>query len=182
MEALEERLALLPSEPALPAKATLSVIDLAAWNLPMFDEPSIPSQVHDSSEYGQPHTRAWSAEVQKYSGFVFVLPQYNWGYPAVVKNAIDYLFNEWRGKSAMIISYGGHGGTHGAKQLRQVLEAVGMRVADSMPALTFPSRQAVVAATKGENINLLGNDSPWASEREVIVKAFDDLLALLREE
>ena len=46
--------------------------------------------------------------------------QYNWGYPAVLKNAIDYLYHEWKGKPAAIVSYGGHGGGKGAAQLHQV--------------------------------------------------------------
>jgi NAD(P)H-dependent FMN reductase len=41
---------------------------------------------------------------------VFVSPQYNWGYPAPLKNAIDHLYKEWLGKPAVIVTYGGHGG------------------------------------------------------------------------
>lgn len=82
------------------APHNLQLVDLAEWNLPMFDEPTIPSQIKDYKNYVQPHTRAWSQEIQKYSGFIFILPQYNWGYPAVIKNAIDYLFNEWHDKPA----------------------------------------------------------------------------------
>ena len=45
--------------------------------------------------------------------------QYNWGYPASLKNALDYLYHEWTGKPAGIISYGGHGGGKAAAQLLQ---------------------------------------------------------------
>jgi NAD(P)H-dependent FMN reductase len=95
----------------------LDLIDLREWNLPMFDEPTIPAKIFSHTEYAQPHTQAWSREIQKYDGFIFALPQYNWGYPASIKNAIDYLFNEWKGKPAMIVSYGGHGGGKAAAQL-----------------------------------------------------------------
>jgi NAD(P)H-dependent FMN reductase len=30
--------------------------------------------------------------------------------PAALKNAIDFLYNEWVGKAAMFVTYGGHGG------------------------------------------------------------------------
>ena len=46
--------------------------------------------------------------------------QYNWGYPAALKNALDYLYRSWNGKPAMIVSYGSHGGGKGAAQLKQV--------------------------------------------------------------
>ena len=145
----------------------------------MFDEPKIPQQVTNTDDYVQPHTRAWSKEVQRYSAFVFVLPQYNWGYPAVLKNAIDYLFNEWNGKPAMIVSYGGHGGTKSAGQLRQVLEAVKMNVVDTMPALTFPGRPVMVKASKGEDIGLNGELGIWEAEKQDIRKGGEEIMAIL---
>lgn len=160
---------------------TLNLIDLSEWDLPLFNEPTIPSQIHHHSNYVQPHTQAWSQEIQKYSGFIFVLPQYNWGYPAVVKNAIDYLFNEWKGKSAMIVSYGGHGGTKSAAQLRQVLQGVRMQVAETMPALTFPDRSVHVKAAKGEDLGFQDEGGLWDAERDGIVRASKELLVLLSQ-
>ncbi|RDL31160.1 uncharacterized protein BP5553_09949 [Venustampulla echinocandica] len=162
-----------------PPRAKLQLIDLAVWNLPMFDEPTIPSQIKNYCDYAQPHTRAWSQEIQKYAGFIFILPQYNWGYPAVIKNAIDYLFNEWRAKPAMIVSYGGHGGTKSAGQLRQVLDGVNMNVAETMPALAFPDRTVLVKAAKGDDLNLGEESRIWTEERKDIYKAFEDLMALV---
>ena len=161
-----------------PSPAKLHLIDLAAWNLPLFDEPNIPSQITSHAEYSQPHTRAWSLEIQKHAAFIFILPQYNWGYPAVIKNAIDYLFHEWRGKPAMIVSYGGHGGVKAASQLRQVLQGVGMDVAETMPALSFPSKKTLVQATKGEQLDLQGGDGIWNPERKAVCKAFEELMAI----
>ena len=46
--------------------------------------------------------------------------QYNWGYPAALKNALDYLYHEWKGKPAVIISYGTRGGGRAAAQLKEV--------------------------------------------------------------
>ena len=159
--------------------AQLHLIDLAEWNLPLFDEPNVPSQITRAEDYGQPHTRTWSLEVQKYSAFIFVTPQYNWGYPAVVKNAIDYLYHEWGGKPAMIVSYGGHGGGKSADQLRQVLYGVRMTVAETMPALTFPSKQTLVQAAKGQQLPLSGDTGIWEAERKNICKAFEELMALV---
>lgn len=110
------------------------IVDLADWPLPMDDEPAMPA----IGPYAQPHTRAWSAKVTAADAVVLVTPQYNWGYPAVLKNAIDHLYREWRDKPAMIVSYGGHGGGKSAAQLMQVAAAVKLRLVPTMPALLLP--------------------------------------------
>src|ERR1700761_4778443 len=122
-------------------KPELRTIDLAEWNLPMFDEPWIPSLIKDPSQYAHEHTRAWSREITSYDAFIFVSPQYNWGYPASLKNAIDYLFNEGVGKPAMIVTYGGHGGGKCAEQLRSVLEGIRMLQTPSHVELKYPDMQ-----------------------------------------
>jgi NAD(P)H-dependent FMN reductase len=110
------------------------IIDLADWPLPMDDEPGIPAMGH----YSQPHTRAWSDKVSQSDAVIFVTPQYNWGYPAVLKNAIDHLYAEWRDKPTVIVTYGGHGGGKCAEQLRQVAHAVKMRIVETAPAIKLP--------------------------------------------
>jgi NAD(P)H-dependent FMN reductase len=160
---------------------TLSLIDLSTWDLPLFNEPGIPSQITSLDQYTHTHTRRWSAEISSHSAFIFVTPQYNWGYPASIKNAIDYLFNEWKGKPAMIVSYGGHGGGRAAGQLKQVLQGVGMRPVDRMVGLTFPGREFLVKAAKGEELGLdaKSEEGVWIKEREEIGKAFEELVSLL---
>eukprot|EP00891_Asterochloris_glomerata_P006230 jgi/Astpho2/6230/Aster-03636 len=107
------------------------LVDLATFALPLLDEPGIPAMhppVHD-------HTKAWQQKVDSLHGMVFVTPQYNWGYPAALKNAVDYLYHSWNGKPAMIVSYGSHGGGKGAAQLNQVLQGLKMNVVPTMPGL-----------------------------------------------
>ncbi|WP_308636928.1 NADPH-dependent FMN reductase [Paenibacillus silvisoli] len=107
------------------------MIDLAKWPLPMDDEPGIPAL----GGYSQPHTQAWSEKIKRASGVIFVTPQFNWGYPAVLKNAIDHLYHEWRDKPVMIVTYGGHGGGRCGKQLRRVAVRLRMRIVPTSPAL-----------------------------------------------
>jgi len=111
---------------------TCEIVDLKEWHLPFSDEPSIPAK----GRYTNDHTRAWSAKVAGADGFVIVSPQYNWGYPAALKNALDHLYKEWNDKPLVIVTYGGHGGDKCAKQLRQVAEGLKMRPIDTMPAIT----------------------------------------------
>ena len=121
---------------ALPADSMLELelVDLADWPLPMDDEPGVPAR----DPYAHAHTQAWSRKVSEAAGFVFVTPQYNWGYPAPLKNALDHLYKEWARKPAVIVTYGFHGGGKCAAQLRQVLKGLRMRPVRTMPALTLP--------------------------------------------
>ena len=107
------------------------VVDLKDWPLPMDDEPGIPAA---GMNYAFEHTRAWSRKISTADAFVFVTPQYNWGYPAPLKNALDHLYREWMGKPTMIVTYGGHGGGKCADQLRQVLDGLKMKPVSTMPS------------------------------------------------
>ena len=105
----------------------IEVVDLKDWPLPMDDEPGIPAGVPEHYDYANAHTRAWSEKIAGANAFVFVSPQYNWGYPAPLKNALDHLYGEWSGKPALIVTYGGHRGGKCARQLRQVLNGLHMK-------------------------------------------------------
>jgi NAD(P)H-dependent FMN reductase len=99
------------------------LIDLALVGLPFLDEPLKAAL----GEYEHEHTRDWSRIVSGFDGFVFVFPQYNWGYPAPLKNALDFLYFEWRDKPAAPVTYGTRGGGKSAQQFLGVLEGVHMR-------------------------------------------------------
>ena len=99
------------------------LIDLAVVNLPFLDEPLKAAL----RQYEHEHTHAWSRLVSGFDGFVFVFPQYNWGYPAPLKNALDFLYFEWHDKPATSVTYGTRGGNKGAQQLLGVLEGLHMR-------------------------------------------------------
>jgi NAD(P)H-dependent FMN reductase len=62
---------------------------------------------------------------------VFVFPQYNWGYPAVLKNALDFLYEEWADKPAGLVTYGNRGGGLAATQFRQVLQGLHMHITET---------------------------------------------------
>jgi len=144
------------------------LIDLADWPLPMDDEAAIPAL----GSYAQIHTRAWSEKVASADAVVFVTPQFNWGYPAALKNAIDHLYHEWRDKPAAIVTYGGHGGGKCAEQLRQVAGAVKMRVVATAPAITLS--EAVIR--QGAPID---PEADFAQYRATLQTAFAELAILI---
>jgi len=101
----------------------VELVDLAQLNLPFLDEPSHPRL----RQYVHQHTIDWSRTVERSDAFVFVTPEYNFGYSAALKNAIDYLSQEWADKAVGFVSYGGvAGGTRAVQQLKQVVTALKM--------------------------------------------------------
>jgi len=101
----------------------IEVADLAEIDLPLLDEPHHPRL----RRYTRDHTHAWSETVARADAFVFVTPEYNTGYPAALKNAIDYLHEEWRYKPVGFVSYGGvAAGTRAVAQLKQVVTTLRM--------------------------------------------------------
>jgi len=100
-----------------------TLVDLAVLQLPLLDEPKHPRL----REYTKEHTHAWSRTVSDADAIVLVTSEYNYGYPAALKNAIDYLHHEWRHKAVGFVSYGGvAAGTRAVQQLKTVVGAVGM--------------------------------------------------------
>jgi NAD(P)H-dependent FMN reductase len=109
------------------------LVDLKEVNLPFLDEP-VPPRVSD--EYAHEHTRRWSETVKDADALVVVTPEYNHGYPPVLKNAIDFLYNEWQGMPVGLVGYGGSGATHAIRQLREVMEVVGMKVLEDQVTIS----------------------------------------------
>jgi NAD(P)H-dependent FMN reductase len=99
----------------------LELADLYELDLPLLDEPNHPRL----QKYTKSHTEAWSATVDSADAVVIVTAEYNYGYPAALKNAIDYLHHEWRYKPVGFVSYGGvAAGTRAVQQLKQVVGAL----------------------------------------------------------
>ncbi|SCL51663.1 NADPH-dependent FMN reductase [Micromonospora chersina] len=101
----------------------VELVDLAEWNLPFMDEPHHPRL----RRYEHQHTRDWSATIDRADAFLIVMPEYNYGYTAPLKNAIDYLAHEWAYKPVGLVSYGGvSAGTRAAQMIKQVLTTLKM--------------------------------------------------------
>jgi NAD(P)H-dependent FMN reductase len=101
----------------------VEILDLAEINLPLMDEPNHPRL----RQYTHQHTIEWSARIAAQDAFVIVMPEYNYGFTAPLKNAIDYLFQEWQYKAVGLVSYGGlSGGLRAAQMIKQVLTTLKM--------------------------------------------------------
>jgi NAD(P)H-dependent FMN reductase len=112
----------------------VQVSDLAEVGLPLLDEPNHPRM----QQYVHQHTKNWSALVAGSDAFIFVTPEYNYGFNAALKNAIDYLHNEWTNKAAGIVSYGGvSAGTRATQMLKQVLSSLRIMVVTDAVNIPF---------------------------------------------
>lgn len=97
------------------------LIDLADFNLPVFDEADFPS----SGKRQHEHSKKWAASVAAADAFVFVMPEYNSFPPPSLINAIDYLNSEWAYKPASFVSYGFiSGGLRSVQALKPLLSAL----------------------------------------------------------
>lgn len=101
----------------------VELVDLAVINLPFLDEPNHPR----IKQYTQPHTKAWSRLIDAADAVVIVTAEYNYSFPAPLKNALDYLYNEWNYKPVAFVSYGGiSAGTRAVQMLKQVVTTLKM--------------------------------------------------------
>lgn len=101
----------------------IELIDLAEVNLPFLDEPNHPRL----RRYEHQHTKDWSATIDRADAYIFVTPEYNYGFNAVLKNAIDFLHQEWQHKAVGFVSYGGiAAGTRAVQMLKLVVTALKM--------------------------------------------------------
>ncbi|KAI6090803.1 NADPH-dependent FMN reductase family protein [Hypoxylon rubiginosum] len=158
---------------------TISSVDVAKFNLPVYNESVAPAMVPEKAQFQYAHSKAWSAEIAQHDGYVLVVPEYNYGVAGGAKNAIDYLLNEWKGKPAGVVSYGVKGGTTASEQVKGSLTGMGLRVAETRPNLPFAGQPDVFAAIGGGRI---GEDTrkSWEGQHTESVKQLaEDLKALL---
>ncbi|KAK0122399.1 hypothetical protein ONS95_010637 [Cadophora gregata] len=169
------------SEASTP-NLTLSLVDIAAFNLPLFNEAILPAQVPAQGEFAHEHSKAWNAEIAKYDGYVFVTAEWNFGLPGVTKNAIDYLYHAWIGKPVLIVSYGIMGGMSASEQLKKTLEGMHLRVVETRVSLTFPGADpanhnmspGLIGAIGGKLIDDV--KEKWrVDSKEELLKAFGEL-------
>jgi NAD(P)H-dependent FMN reductase len=126
----------------------VGVADLAELNLPLLDEPRHPRL----RQYIHQHTKDWSAIVDASDAFVMVTPEYNNGYPAALKNALDYLHSEWGDKPVGFVSYGGvSAGTRAVQQLKQVVAT--LKLLPVVEAVSIPFHPQFIGEDGGLHAN-----------------------------
>lgn len=99
------------------------MIELSDIDLPLLDEPNHPRL----KQYVHEHTKRWSEIVDATDAFIFVTPEYNYGTPPALNNALNYLYQEWNYKPVAFVSYGGiSGGTRSVQMTKQIVTTLKM--------------------------------------------------------
>lgn len=117
---------------------TIDFVDVAELNLPFYNEPMPPLMAQ--GKYNSAEGTTWAERVGKADGFVVVTPEYNHSFPAVLKNAIDWVAYGWFYKPVAFVSYG-YGSVAGARSVEQLrlvfseLRAVPLRDATHIPGI-----------------------------------------------
>ena len=126
----------------------VDLIDLAEFGFPRALGAGHPRAGHIDPELAPYAERIGSADA-----FVLVTPEYNHGYPASLKSALDALYSEWLAKPVGFVSYGGpSGGIRAVEQLRTViaeLHMIDVREAVAIPRIfeVFDAPDRLVAPT-----------------------------------
>jgi NAD(P)H-dependent FMN reductase len=94
------------------------LLDLRNFPMPFFDH-AVPPAMPGRGAYENEVVKKWTAAIEASDGFIFVAPEYNYGPPAVLKNAIDWVYPEWNRKAAAFVSFGSVGGARSVQQLRE---------------------------------------------------------------
>lgn len=147
------------------ARFEIDWVDLKELDLPIMDEPNHPKL----AQYTKEHTKAWSARVDATDAFIFVQPEYNYGYSPALKNALDYLHREWNRKPLGTVSYGGiSGGTRGTTAIRPTELVLGL----------VPTTLNVELAFAASQISDEGDFEPRESQERTLTGMLDEIEAL----
>jgi NAD(P)H-dependent FMN reductase len=142
--------------------AEFELVDLKDYNLPHLDEAT-PAAM---GGYTNQHTKDWSAKIASFDAYVFVTPEYNHSTSGALKNAIDFLYQEWNNKAAGFVSYGGAGGARAVEHLRLVMGE--LQVADVRAQVTLS------LYTDFENFSVF---TPAGQHEEAVTTMLDQVVA-----
>ncbi|HWU95004.1 MAG TPA: NAD(P)H-dependent oxidoreductase [Sphingomonas sp.] len=98
------------------------LVDLKEWNLPFYHFAKPPA----AGDYQDPLQIRWAEKIAGADGYILICPEYNHGIPAVLKNALDFVYAEWHRKPVAFVGYGGNGGARSIEQLTMVARELRM--------------------------------------------------------
>jgi NAD(P)H-dependent FMN reductase len=146
----------------------LDVLDLRDYQLPLFNQPMSPAR--SQRDYPNDAVAALGRRFDAADGYIALTSEYNHGYPASLKNAMDYVFPEFNHKPMSYVGYGNAGGARAIEQLRLVcveFEMAPLRHAVHIfPDLMLPAMKAeeftpALFESLDPRLEALANDLVW---------------------
>lgn len=145
----------------------VTIADVAGLNLPFYDNIAPPAS--DDFSIDNQAVQAWSDQVKSADAVVLIMPEYNHAMSALQKNAIDWLFSEWRDKPAGVVAYGFYGGQHSIDNFQAINDNIKLDVVEPIVQLYL-----------GKDINFDGSPIDESLVTAKVVLATDALVAKLR--
>lgn len=108
------------------------VLDLRDYPMPFYEDSGSAASV-TNGQYPNEVVREFAKKIDEADAFLIIAPEYNHGYSAVLKNALDSIYGEWNQKVVAFVSYGSVGGGRVVEQLRAV--AVELQMASTRSAV-----------------------------------------------
>lgn len=99
------------------------IVDLKDYNLPMFDEAISPKYNQNRQTTGE--VKRWLDTIAELDAYIIVTPEYDRSIPGALKNAIDYLAYEMKGKIVGIATHGSNNGAQALTTLRYIIPELG---------------------------------------------------------
>lgn len=90
------------------------IVDLKDYSLPVLGDQGATAEQNNA-------IGAWAAKMGEFDGFVFVTAEYNHAPSGAIKNALDYLKEEFYNKPAAFVGYGGLGASRAIEVMRIIL-------------------------------------------------------------
>jgi NAD(P)H-dependent FMN reductase len=146
----------------------LDVLDLRDHPLPLFDSPMSPAR--SLRDYPNEEIAKLGGRIDAADGYITVTSEYNHGYPASLKNAMDYVFPEFNKKPMTFVGYGNAGGARAIEQLRLVTIEFEMaplrRAVHIFPELMRPAMMAetftpALFESLDERLEMMINELLW---------------------
>lgn len=148
---------------------TTRVLDLRDYELPFFDSAMLPG-IPGRPPYENEAVRRWTEQIATSDAFVVATAEYNFGPPAVLKNALDWVYPEWQRKPIGFVSWGSVGGARAVQQLREI--SIELQMAPIRNAVHIPAG-AIFAHFQGKTDEI---DAVLKTQDDIAVRMVDDLL------
>lgn len=138
------------------------ILDLKKCNFPLFEE-RLSKTEHPNEKWASVSDR-----INRADGLLIVTPEYNGGYPASLKNIIDFMYKEWHRKPVALatVSDGQFGGTQVLQSLQFTLWKI--------KAWTVPTRYHVSYVDK--NYDETGQPKDKETTERLAGQFMDELL------
>ena len=159
------------------AETEVEILDLRDFDLPFFDEAISPQ--YNPDRVPSEVVKKWLDKLAEADAYVLVTPEYNRSYPAVLKNALDYVDFQMARKPVALVAHGSNGGAQAVSHLRGVLPGLlAVTVPKAMlfgdPAANLIDESGKLAKDAGRLEGILGamlGDLKWYTDALSVARA-----------